>query len=45
MIHLDRLIATLMQVMRKWGAETALVLLEDDQLTVVARCSGVDRAI
>jgi len=42
MIHLDRLIATLMQVViENVGAETgALVLLEDDQLTVVARCSG-----
>nr|WP_199333511.1 AAA family ATPase [Oculatella sp. FACHB-28] len=41
-IHLDQLIATLMQVViENAGAETgALVLLEDDQLTVVARCSG-----
>jgi len=40
MIHLDRLIATLMQVViENAGAETgALVLLEDDQLTVVAQC-------
>jgi two-component system, NarL family, sensor kinase len=42
MIHLDRLIATLMQVViENAGAETgALVLLEEDQLTVVAQCSG-----
>jgi PAS domain S-box-containing protein len=42
MIHLDRLIATLMQVViENAGAENgALVFLEDDQLTVVARCSG-----
>jgi PAS domain S-box-containing protein len=42
MIHLDRLIATLMQVaLKNAGAETgALVLLEDDRLTVVAQCSG-----
>ncbi|MBD3887531.1 GAF domain-containing protein, partial [Phormidium tenue FACHB-886] len=42
MIHLDQLIATLMQVViESAGAETgALVLLEEDQLTVVARCSG-----
>jgi len=42
MIHLDRLIATLMQVViENAGSETgALVLLEDDQLTVVAQCSG-----
>jgi len=41
MIHLDRLIATLMRGgNRKGGAETgALVLLEEDQLTVVAQCS------
>ncbi|MBI4783286.1 MAG: PAS domain S-box protein [Oscillatoriophycideae cyanobacterium NC_groundwater_1537_Pr4_S-0.65um_50_18] len=41
-IHLDQLIATLMQVViENAGAETgALVLLEDDQLIVVARCSG-----
>ncbi|HIK15353.1 MAG TPA: PAS domain S-box protein [Leptolyngbyaceae cyanobacterium M33_DOE_097] len=41
-IHLDQLIATLMQVViENAGAETgALVLLEDDQLTVVAQCSG-----
>ncbi|HAJ63464.1 MAG TPA: diguanylate cyclase [Cyanobacteria bacterium UBA8543] len=42
MIHLDQLIATLMQVViENAGAETgALILLEDDQLTVVAQCSG-----
>ncbi|NJL65309.1 MAG: hypothetical protein HC903_30405, partial [Methylacidiphilales bacterium] len=42
MIHLDRLIATLMQVVTEnAGAETgALVLLEEDQLTVMAQCSG-----
>lgn len=42
MIHLDRLTATLMQVViENAGAETgALVLLEDDRLTVVAQCSG-----
>jgi PAS domain S-box-containing protein len=42
MIHLDRLIATLMQVVIETaGAETgALVLLKDDRLTVVAQCSG-----
>lgn len=42
MIHLDQLIATLMQVViENAGAETgALVLLEEDQLTVVAQCSG-----
>jgi PAS domain S-box-containing protein len=42
MIHLDQLIATLMQVViESAGAETgALVLLEEDQLTVVAQCSG-----
>ncbi|MBD3884216.1 PAS domain S-box protein, partial [Phormidium tenue FACHB-886] len=41
-IHLDQLIATLMQVViESAGAETGvLVLLEDDQLTVVAQCSG-----
>ncbi|MEW6498569.1 MAG: PAS domain S-box protein, partial [Cyanobacteriota bacterium] len=41
-IHLDRLIATLMQVViENAGAETgALVLLEEDQLTVMAQCSG-----
>ncbi|QDL07467.1 serine/threonine protein kinase [Brasilonema octagenarum UFV-E1] len=41
-IHLDQLIATLMQVViENAGAETgALILLEDDQLTVVAQCSG-----
>ncbi|MBW4536492.1 MAG: PAS domain S-box protein [Pleurocapsa minor HA4230-MV1] len=41
MIHLDQLIATLMQVViENAGAETgALVLLEDDRLTVVAQCS------
>ncbi|MBD2536613.1 AAA family ATPase, partial [Nostoc flagelliforme FACHB-838] len=41
-IHLDRLIATLMQVViENAGAETGtLVLLEEDQLTVVAQCSG-----
>lgn len=42
MIHLDQLIATLMQVViENAGAETGtLILLEDDQLTVVAQCSG-----
>ncbi|HEY9639231.1 MAG TPA: PAS domain S-box protein, partial [Coleofasciculaceae cyanobacterium] len=42
MIHLDQLIATLMQVViENAGAETgALILLEEDQLTVVAQCSG-----
>jgi PAS domain S-box-containing protein len=42
MIHLDQLIATLMQVVIECaGAETgALVLLEENQLTVVAQCSG-----
>ncbi|WP_373425489.1 PAS domain S-box protein [Chroococcidiopsis cubana] len=42
MIHLDQLIATLMQVViENAGAETgALVLLEEDQLTVMAQCSG-----
>ncbi|MBW4623084.1 MAG: PAS domain S-box protein [Cyanosarcina radialis HA8281-LM2] len=41
-IHLDRSIATLMQVaIENAGAETGtLVLLEDDRLTVVAQCSG-----
>jgi PAS domain S-box-containing protein len=41
-IHLDQLIATLMQVViENAGAETgALILLEDDRLTVVAQCSG-----
>jgi PAS domain S-box-containing protein len=41
-IHLDQLIATLMQVViESAGAETgALVLLEDDRLIVVAQCSG-----
>ncbi|BAY50361.1 serine/threonine protein kinase and signal transduction histidine kinase with GAF and PAS/PAC sensor (plasmid) [Scytonema sp. HK-05] len=41
-IHLDRLIATLMQVViENAGAETgALVLLEEDQPTVMAQCSG-----
>jgi PAS domain S-box-containing protein len=41
-IHLDRLIATLMQVViENAGAETgALVLLEDGQLIVSAQCSG-----
>ncbi len=45
MIHLDQLIATLMQVViQNAGAETgALVLLEEDQLTVVAQCSGSRR--
>ncbi|KAM3096542.1 PAS domain S-box protein [Phormidesmis sp. 146-12] len=40
--HLDRLIATLMQVViENAGAERgALILLEDDQLTVSAQCSG-----
>ncbi|NJO76798.1 MAG: PAS domain S-box protein [Leptolyngbyaceae cyanobacterium RM1_406_9] len=42
MTHLDQLIATLMQVViESAGAETgALVLLEENQLTVVAQCSG-----
>jgi PAS domain S-box-containing protein len=42
MIHLDQLIVALMQtVIENAGAETgALVLLEADQLTVVAQCSG-----
>ncbi|WP_341531016.1 PAS domain S-box protein [Nostoc sp. UHCC 0302] len=42
MIHLDQLTVTLMQVViENAGAETgALLLLEDDQLTVVAQCSG-----
>jgi PAS domain S-box-containing protein len=41
-IHLDRLIAMLMQVaIETAGAETgALILLEDDRLIVVAQCSG-----
>ncbi|MGI0487736.1 PAS domain S-box protein [Pantanalinema rosaneae CENA516] len=41
MIHLDQLIATLMQVViDSSGAEIgALVFLEEDQLTVVAQCS------
>ncbi|WP_347269565.1 PAS domain S-box protein [Trichocoleus sp. FACHB-90] len=41
-MHLDQLIATLMQVViESAGAETgALVLLEEDQLTVVTQCSG-----
>ncbi|WP_404788375.1 PAS domain S-box protein [Altericista sp. CCNU0014] len=41
-IHLDRLIAPLMQVaIENAGAETgALILVEDDRLTVVAQCSG-----
>ncbi|WP_242040980.1 PAS domain S-box protein [Leptolyngbya sp. FACHB-261] len=41
MLHLDQLIATLMQVaIESAGAETgALVLLEEDQLTMVAQCS------
>jgi PAS domain S-box-containing protein len=41
-IHLDQLIATLMQVViNNSGAEIgALVLLEEDQLAVVAQCSG-----
>jgi two-component system NarL family sensor kinase len=42
MVHLDQLIATLMQVViENTGAETgALVLLEENQLTVVAQCNG-----
>ncbi|NES95444.1 MAG: hypothetical protein F6K32_09460, partial [Desertifilum sp. SIO1I2] len=42
MIHLDQLIATLMQVViENAGAETGtLILLEENQLTVVAQCSG-----
>ncbi len=42
MIHLDQLTATLIQVViENAGAETGtLVLLEEDQLTVVAQCSG-----
>ncbi|MBD2465270.1 PAS domain S-box protein [Oscillatoria sp. FACHB-1407] len=42
MIHLDQLIATLMQVViDNSGAEIGtLVLLEEDQLAVVAQCSG-----
>jgi PAS domain S-box-containing protein len=41
-IHLDRLIATLMQgAIENAGAERgALILLEDDRLTVSAQCSG-----
>ncbi|MDZ7966690.1 MAG: AAA family ATPase [Nostoc sp. DedSLP03] len=41
-IHLDRLTATLMQVViENAGAETgALILLEDDRLTMVAQYSG-----
>jgi predicted ATPase/GAF domain-containing protein len=41
-IHLDRLIATLMQVViENSGAEAgALVLLEEGQLTVIAQCGG-----
>ena len=41
-IHLDRLVATLMQVaIENVGAETgALVLLEADRFTVMAQCSG-----
>ncbi|MBD1867243.1 PAS domain S-box protein [Cyanobacteria bacterium FACHB-471] len=41
-IHLDQLIATLMQVVTEnAGAEKgSLILLEDDQLTVVAQCSS-----
>jgi two-component system, NarL family, sensor kinase len=42
MIYFDQLIATLMQVViQNAGAETGtLVLLEEDQLTVVVQCSG-----
>ncbi|KAM3098870.1 PAS domain S-box protein [Phormidesmis sp. 146-12] len=42
MIHLDQLIATLMQVVTESaGAETgALVLIQENQLIVVAQCSG-----
>lgn len=42
MIHLDRLVAALMQVViENVGAETGtLVLLEADRFTVVAQCSG-----
>ncbi len=42
MIYLDQLIATLMQVViDNSGAETgALILVEEDQLAVVAQCSG-----
>ncbi|WP_289501412.1 PAS domain S-box protein [Gloeocapsopsis sp. IPPAS B-1203] len=41
MIHLDRLIATLMQaVIEDAGAETGALILKDDRLTVVAQCSG-----
>ena len=45
MIHLDQLIATLMQVViENAGAEIGtLILLEDDQLTVVAQCDGSRR--
>jgi PAS domain S-box-containing protein len=45
MIHLDRSIATLMQVaIENAGAETGtLVLLEEDRFTVVAQCSGSGR--
>jgi PAS domain S-box-containing protein len=41
-IHLDQLITTLMHmVIENAGAEAgALILLEEDQLTVVAQCSG-----
>jgi PAS domain S-box-containing protein len=41
MIHLDPLIATLMQVaIENAGAETgALILLENDRLTIMAQCS------
>jgi len=44
-IHLDQLIATLMQVViDNSGAEIgALILLEEDQLIVVAQCSGSRR--
>ncbi|PSB68341.1 serine/threonine protein kinase, partial [filamentous cyanobacterium CCP1] len=42
MIHLDQLIAALMQgVIENTGAETGvLVLLKENQLTVVAQCNG-----
>ena len=42
MIYFDQLITTLMQVViENAGAETgALVLLKEDQLTVVAQCGG-----
>ncbi|MBD3885473.1 PAS domain S-box protein [Phormidium tenue FACHB-886] len=45
MIHLDQLIATLMQVVTEnAGAERgALILLEEDQLTVAAQCSGSEQ--